>query len=280
MILIADSGATKTDWRLQDNDRKIHQLRSNGISPFFQSMEDITNEIKQTLVPNLEADAVNEIHYYGTGCSSDENKNIIQQALQNNFKNAVIDVNHDMLGAARALCGHDAGIAAILGTGSNSCYYDGKEVLENVPSLGFVIGDDGSGAHLGKTFLKHYFEEELPKELHEMFFGTYQLTREKFLDDHYGKPYQNRYFASFVPFLLRHHNHPFISDIIHRCFRDFFQYQVCKYSRHQEVPCNFTGSIAFYFSDILKYAAKEKGITVGRIIETPIAGLTLFHLGE
>jgi len=280
MILIADSGATKTDWRLEDNEKKIHQFRSKGIYPFIQNTNEIADFVKVDIASKINNLDVNEVFYYGTGCSSEENKNTVRKALSANFPNANITVNHDLLGAARSLCQHDAGIAAILGTGSNSCFYDGENIIENVPSLGYILGDEGSGAHIGKKFLKHYFEKELPKDIYELFANTYHLSNEIFLDNVYGKPFANRYLASFVPFLLRHREHPFIANLIYDSFTDFFNYQVCKYSKHTEVITHFTGSVAFYFSDILRQAASNKSIRIGTITESPIAGLTLFHCGE
>jgi glucosamine kinase len=277
MILIADSGATKTDWRLEDADKRIHQFRSKGIYPFIQNSYEIAEFVKIDIASKINNLEVGNVFYYGTGCSSEENKNTVRSALAANFPNAKIIVNHDLLGAARSLCQHDAGIAAILGTGSNSCYYDGENIIENVPSLGYILGDEGSGAHIGKKFLKHYFEKELPPDIHELFFNTYHLTNEVFLDNVYGKPFANRYLASFVPFLLRHIQHPFIAALLYDSFSDFFNYQVCKYSRHKEVITHFTGSVAFYFADIVRQAANDKNIRIGTITESPIAGLTLFH---
>ncbi len=280
MILIADSGATKTDWRLADSERKIHQFRSKGFSPYMQTSEEIADLIKLDLGDKFNHQQVTNVYYYGTGCSSEDNRQVIYKGMITNFPNAKIEINHDLLGAARSLCQHQSGIAAIIGTGSNSCYYDGTNIKENVPSLGYILGDEGSGAHLGKKFLKHYFEMELPTEIHELFFDTYHLTNETFLENVYGKPFANRYLASFVPFLLRQKQHPYLSALIYDSFIEYFNYQICRYTKHKEVLTNFTGSVAFYFADILRQAADEKHIRVGIITESPIAGLTLFHCGE
>ncbi len=280
MILIADSGATKTDWRLCDAEKKITQFRSKGFYPFIQTSEQISEFIKAGIASQINGKEVSQVFYYGTGCSSEDNKLVVRRAMLMNFPNAEIVINHDLLGAARSLCQHDAGIAAILGTGSNSCYYNGEIITENVPSLGYILGDEGSGAHIGKRFLKHYFEKELPAEIHELFFNTYHLTNEIFLENVYGKPFANRYLASFIPFLLRQIQHPFIVALLYDSFLEFFNYQVCKYPRHTEVITHFTGSVAFYFADILRQAASDRAIRIGTITESPIAGLTLFHCGE
>jgi|ERR1035438_8796031 hypothetical protein len=280
MILIADSGATKTDWRLEDNDKKIHQFRSKGFSPYMQTSNEIALLIKEEIASQINTSEVRNVFYYGTGCTSDENKSTFRKAFISNFPNADVEVNHDLLGAARSLCQHEAGIAAIIGTGSNSCYYDGEKIIENVPNLGYILGDEGSGAHLGKKFLKHYFEMELPADIHQLFFDSYHLTNAIFLENVYGKPFANRYLASFVPFLFRNRHLPFIANLIHDSFIEYFNYQICRYSLYRELTTHFTGSVAYYFADILRQAADEKQIRIGTLTESPIAGLTLFHCKE
>src|SRR5665213_2841477 len=168
MILIADSGSTKTDWRLQDENKKIHQFRTIGFNPRFQSSKEISDAIAKDLSIKIKADKVTHLFYYGVACSSPNKIKIIEDALRNNFKNAQIEINHDLLGAARALCQHYEGIAAILGTGSNSCYYDGEKIKENITSLGYILGDEGGGAYMGMKLIKYYLENELPEDLHQL----------------------------------------------------------------------------------------------------------------
>ena len=280
MILIADSGSTKTDWRLQDENKKIHQFRTIGFNPRFQSTKEISDSIAKDLVPKIVADKVNKVFYYGVACSSPDKIKIVEDALKNNFKNAKIEVNHDLLGAARALCQHNEGIAAILGTGSNSCYYDGENIKENITSLGYILGDEGGGAYMGMKLIKYYMEDELPEDLHQLFQQKYKLTNDQILDSVYSKPLPIKFFGSFTPFLLHNIRHPFINRLIYDAFNAFFQKQICKYSRHKEVKLSCTGSIAFYFVDILRQVASDCHVTLDKVIETPIAGLTLYHCPE
>lgn len=285
MMLIADSGSTKTDWRLVDENKNIHQFSTAGFNPLFQSTEVISKELREVLLPQLlsagiEAGRPMQIFYYGASCSSEERSKIVRDAIAQNFPKAEIEVEHDLLGAARALCGHEAGIAAILGTGSNSCYYDGKEIVENVPSLGFILGDEGSGAHIGKRFITDYLYKEMPADLAQRFYDRFKITKEDVLDAVYKKPMPSRFLASFSKFIYQNLKEQYVVDLVANCFRDFFDRQVCKYEKHKEVQLHSVGSVGFYYSNILRAVAVEKGVSTGRIIETPIAGLTLYHTEE
>ena len=277
MILIADSGSTKTDWRLQDENKKIHQFRTIGFNPRFHSTQEISNAIAQDLVPKIEADKISNVYYYGVACSSPDKIQIVSDALKENIKNAKIEVNHDLLGAARSLCQHHEGMVAILGTGSNSCYYDGENIRENITSLGYILGDEGGGAYMGMKLIKCYLENELPPDLHQLFYQKYKLDKDEILDSVYSKPLPIKFFGSFTPFLLHNIRNPFINKLVYDSFLAFFKKQICKYSKHKEVKLSCTGSIAFYFVDILKQVASDCNVSLDRVIETPIAGLTLYH---
>jgi glucosamine kinase len=287
MILIADSGSTKTDWRLIDNDKKIHQFSTLGFNPYFQSTEDISKELREKLLPAIQGaitpkftDPKPEVHFYGAGCSSETKCKIVHDAIIVNFPGAQVHVEHDLLGAARAVCGREAGIAAILGTGSNSCYYDGNDIVENVDSLGFILGDEGSGAYIGKKFVQDYLNKEMPAAISQRFFERFGLKKEDILDAIYKKPMPNRFLASFSKFIYQNLKEQYIIDLVANAFRDFFDKHICKYPKHREVQFHCVGSVGFYYSNILRAVAQEKGVAPGRIIETPIAGLTLYHLGE
>jgi N-acetylglucosamine kinase-like BadF-type ATPase len=285
MILIADSGSTKTDWRLVDENKKIHQFSTAGFNPLFQSTEIISKELREVLLPqfataNVEASKPMQVFYYGASCSSEERNKTVRDAIAQSFPKAEIEVDHDLLGAARALCGHEAGIAVILGTGSNSCYYDGKEIVENVPSLGYILGDEGSGAHIGKTFITAYLYKEMPEDLSQRFSERFKITKEDVLEAVYKKPMPSRFLASFSKFIYQNLKEQYVVDLVAGCFRQFFDKQACKYEKHNEVQMHSVGSVGFYYSNILRAVAVEKGVNVGRIIETPIAGLTLYHAGE
>lgn len=302
MRLIADSGSTKTDWRLIDDENKIHQYGTDGLNPYFHGTEAISKVLKEQLIPSIKSEIrlsrltrgnpsvrtlrrspfgpseKSEIFFYGAGCSNIEQCEIIKSALKENFENSKIEVHHDLLGAARALCGQEKGIAAILGTGSNSCYYDGKNIVENIPALGYILGDEGSGAYLGKKFLQAYLNNELPKEIYEKFNKNFQLSKDDILTAVYNLPNPNRFLASFSKFLFQNLKHPYIAKLVYSAFEDFFDKHICKYREHKEVKMSCVGSVGFYFSKILKNVASDKGVAIDKIIKAPIAALTLYHI--
>lgn len=283
MILIADGGSTKTDWRLIDEKKQIHQYATSGFNPYFQDTEFVHAELITHLLPNLPStipSSKGAIYYYGAGCSNPEKNAIISDALRKCFPDFTIEVTHDLLGAARALCGRNPGIAAILGTGSNSCYYDGKEIIENVPSLGYLFGDEGSGANIGKTFIKAWLTNEVPESLSKRFYERFKLQREDILDNVYKKPLPNRFLASFSKFIYQNLKEQYVTDLVVGCFNEFFDKQISKYSTHKELAFNCVGSVGFYFSNLLRGVAEQRNIRIGKIIETPIAALTLYHYEE
>lgn len=281
MILIADSGSTKTDWRLIDDENKIHQGATQGFNPYFRTSEDLSAVIKNELLPNFQLLKFNsklQIFFYGAGCGAASKKEIVFSALQKEFPNASIEINTDLLAAARATCGKHPGIAAILGTGANTCYYNGKEIIENIASLGYVLGDEGSGAHIGKTFVQAYLNKEMPEDLAERFYARFKLGKDEILDAVYKQPYSNRFLASFSKFIYQNLKEQFLVDLVAGCFEEFFTRHILKYAKHQEVKLSCVGSVAFYYSNILRAVAANKGVNIDTIIESPIAGLTLFHL--
>ncbi|MBL0329236.1 MAG: N-acetylglucosamine kinase [Bacteroidetes bacterium] len=283
MILIADSGSTKTDWRLIDSKKQIHQFAGKGINPYFQTTDQIIVALENELIPHLKTQLSEEeleIFFYGAGCGAIDKKEIVKTALSACFPKAKIYVETDMLGAARSLCGRNAGIAAILGTGANTCYYDGENIIENRASLGYLLGDEGSGAHIGKTFIQAYLNQEMPKELSNRFYERFKLGKDEILDAVYKKPMPNTFLASFSKFIYQNLKEQFIIDLVAGCFNAFFDKHICKYPKYKEVKLSCTGSVAFYYSNILRAVALEKGVSIDTITETPIAGLTLYHLEE
>lgn len=280
MILIADSGSTKTDWRFIDSEKKIHQFSTIGFNPYFHTTESIVTEIKEHLLPQLLIDAHLNIFFYGSGCSNEQKCGIVTDALKTCFPNSTIEIYHDLLGAARAACGKKEGIAAILGTGSNSCYYDGTNIVENVDSLGYILGDEGSGAYIGKKLIQSYLNKELPTELSNRFYERYKITKDDVLEAVYKKPSPNKYLASFSKFAYQNLKEQYMIDLVAKCFEDFFDKHICKYSKHKEVKMSCVGSVGFYYSNILRAVALNKGVVIDNILEAPIAGLTLYHLGE
>jgi len=280
MLLIADSGSTKTQWQLIDENEKNYSFKTVGFNPYFQNTADISKAIKEQLIPFLPANMLLSdlnIFYYGAGCSNEENLNIVRKALQQNFTKAHIQVDHDLIGAARALFGKQEGIVAILGTGSNSCYYNGNVIAENIYSVGFILGDEGSGAHIGKTFTQHYLNNELPKKIFEEFSQRYKLTKDDILEAVYKKPFPNRFLASFCKFIHEHIHEPFLTNLVRTCFNDFFDKHICKYSKHKEIKISCVGSIGLNFSNILKNVALQKEVVLDKIIESPIKELVSYH---
>lgn len=283
MILIADSGSTKTDWRLIDDKQLIHQFVTQGINPYFNTTEQILIVLKSELIPQLNFELSNfefSIFFYGAGCRVEDKKKIVELALFEVFPKSKIEINTDMLGAAHSLCGKKAGIAAILGTGANTCYYDGVKIVENRTSAGYILGDEGSGAHIGKIFIQAFLNDELPKDLSDRFVARFKLSKDDIIDAVYRQPMPNRFLASFSKFIYQNIKEQCIIDLVASCFHQFFDKHICKYEKHKEVKLSCTGSVAFYYSNILRAVALEKGVSIDTITETPIAGLTLYHLGE
>lgn len=277
MILIADSGSTKTDWRFINADATLQQAQTAGFNPMYQEPEEIYPVLRDSLLPQLQHKAPDAIYYYGAGCSSPERNKRVEDALRLAFPNSEVHVDHDLLAAARALCGHKPGIACILGTGSNTCLYDGQHIVDNVPSLGFLLGDEGSGAYLGKLLIKAYLYRELPDELAQALKNTYNLSKDEILDELYGSDMPSRYMAKFARFMDEKRKNPIIHAMIYENFSEFFERHVCKYKGYTEVPVNFVGSIAFYFSEILLQVARKYGLTVETIIQSPSEGLIQYH---
>ena len=275
MILIADSGSTSTNWVLVEHGKSIQSLFTPGINPFYQTPEEIAGEIA-TLTLNVKPSSVKAIYFYGAGCMADKIE-MVKHAIAQSFTQSQIYVESDLVAAARGLLQHEAGIACILGTGSNSCFYDGKNIVSNVSPLGFILGDEGSGAVLGKKFIADCLKNQLPEELKNKFLTTFGLTANDIINHVYRKPFPNRYLAQFTPFLAENMAEPAIYNLIFDSFTDFFVRNVMQYPNFDEYPVSFVGSIAYYFKDILEVVAFELGITLGEIKQSPLEGLVAFH---
>ena len=266
-----------------DDNKNIHQFATQGINPYFTSSDEISLIIQNELLSQIQFPLVGtplSVFFYGAGCGSDSKKEIVRIALLKNLHQAFVEVYSDMLGAARSLCGANPGIAAVLGTGANTCYYDGNNIIESTPSLGYVLGDEGSGAHIGKTFVQAFLNKEMPEALSNRFYERFNLGKVEMLDAIYKQPNPNRFLASFSKFIYQNLKEQFVVDLVANCFGQFFDKHICKYSKHKEVKLSCVGSVAFYYSNILRAVAANKGVNIETIIETPIAGLTLYHLGE
>lgn len=278
-ILIADSGSTKTAWHLAGPEPI--SFTTPGINPYYQDSQSITAGLEnEPVFQKLKGLKISEIHFYGAGCSSLENQNSVKKALSVFFPDSEIHINHDMLGAARALCGHSPGIACILGTGSNSCLFDGKEIIADLPNLGFWLGDEGSAGHLGKTLVVKWFHKEMPEYLWQKFSQNYGLERNGFLHKIYHEEYPNRFLAGFAPFLSEHISDPWCSELVGQSFALFLSRFVLPYRQSDILPVHFLGSVALHFKDILQEEIKKSGLHCGQILSSAIEGLANFHAGN
>src|SRR5690554_4069154 len=277
-ILIADSGATKADWCLIQGREIIHRFTSKGISPVFQTGEEMMREIRENVLPPLQEAPIRNIYFYGSGCTP-ENVPIVREALQAGFPLETIEVHSDLIAAAHALCGREAGIACILGTGSNSCEWDGTRVVKHISPLGFILGDEGSGAALGKQLVSDALKNRLTEGLKEALLEEYGLTPTLVIDKVYRQPFPSRFLASLSPFLLKHIDDPSIHRIVHQGFSDFFERNVMQY-HYKKMSVHFMGSIAWHYAAILKEVAAEKGIQVGKIAQSPIEGLIEYQVSS
>jgi glucosamine kinase len=280
MVLIADSGATKTDWRLIKNTEQIEVYATAGISPYYQNTEQIRQMLEsQLLSQGVDNQLVTRICYYGTGCSVPDKIAVVQAAINQVFPRAEVEVTHDLLASARALCGHSAGIACILGTGANACLYDGEQIVSKENSLGFILGDEGAGAYLGKQLIVSYLHKNLPETIYQQFKTAYpQVNRTLVLDNVYKQAYPSRYLASFARFIAEHIQEPYFQNLVFKSFIDFLDKYVMVLPDYQQYTAHFTGSVAYHFQAILQKALQTKKITMGNILETPIAGLIKYHL--
>ncbi|MEO7444215.1 MAG: N-acetylglucosamine kinase [Ferruginibacter sp.] len=275
-ILIADSGSTKTEWcLLEGKKRKFKQTQ--GLSPYFLDGPQIEDVLRNEVQPFLKNADVSEVFFYGTGCHSPANSRLMKKALSNVFTDARIQVTHDLLGTARAVCGKEKGIACILGTGSNSCYFDGKKIVTNSPGLGFILGDEGSGAYLGRKVIQYYLYKTFDEDLMELFDAKYKTDAAAILHAVYKEPLPNRYLASFTHFLAENRGHYMIENILEDGLNDFFFTHVYKYRQSWTLPVNFTGSIAYYFKDVLQELCKSYELELGTILKTPMEGLIKYH---
>lgn len=272
MRLIADSGSTKTDWCIHHT-TIVH---TQGINPFHQSDEVIQHILSDELFPQLPPQkTIDEIHFYGAGCTPEKSL-IVKKALKELFPQAMIEVESDLLGAARALCGKEEGIACILGTGSNSCLYDGDQIISNVSPLGYILGDEGSGAVLGKRLASDCLKHQLPEPICQAFLQETKLTPANIIEKVYRQPQVNRFLASLTPFLSAHREVPQIHSLLISSFLDFFQRNVLQYKRH-DISVHFTGSIAWHFQEEVKEAAHSLDIQTGKFIQSPIVELQKYH---
>lgn len=277
MKIIADSGSTKTMWLLVSSEGLIKTIETAGYNPFYYEISQLQQIITQSILPQLLHLEVDEIVFYGSGCSTTENCRLVETALRQINPQAKIIVYHDLLAAAHALLGNERGIACILGTGSNSCLYDGKQIVANIPSLGFMLADEGSGVYIGKLLITDVLYGNAPSEITQMLHQQYSFSRESVLDALYRKDRPATYIAGFSKFVSQNIHHPFCKTIVSKAFDDFIRVHVSKYENYQNYPIAFVGSVANAFQDILGERLALAGLKLGAIEATPSEGLIRYH---
>ncbi|RYY34455.1 MAG: N-acetylglucosamine kinase [Sphingobacteriaceae bacterium] len=276
MKLIADSGSTKTSWCLIEDDKPDMYFDTEGFNPYYVSSEQITASILEKLPATINADEITGVYYYGAGCSGDKN-HIVENALKAVFSHALIAVEHDLLAAARSVLANSAGFVAILGTGTNSCIYDGETITHQIDSLGFILGDEGSGAYIGKKLLIDYGRALMPEDIRALFWDTYGLTPDNIIDNIYSKPLPNRFCAGFTKFIGANIEHPYMAGIVESSFTDCFDKLISLYPDYASYSFNCVGSVGYRFLPILTKVAGSYGMHVGNVIKAPIEGLVKYH---
>ncbi len=278
MIAIIDGGSTKCDWVILSQNHQLYlKTETPGFNPNIIQPNLISTEIQKNEKLNGLKDSLEKMYYYGSGCGVAENRAIVQLEMQKAFPNAEILVSEDLTAAAYSAYRGKPAIVCILGTGSNSCFFDGVAITSKLPSLGFLIGDEGSGSAIGKHLLRRFFMKKLPKDLHEDFVKTYNLSIEDALRNMYHNPRANAYLADFNKFVVTHKKHPYFQNMVFDEMKNFFEYHVLPYEESATAEINFIGSIAFYYEDILKAAAAELNLNVGFIVQKPIESLVNYH---
>lgn len=279
MILIADSGSTKTEWCLLKPEGAHAHFHTAGLNPYFQTPQEQAAEIVNRLLPWVAGqqsyDCVSSVYFYGAGCTPEKIPDV-RQLLQDAFPGALVSVFSDMVAVAHALCGHTEGIACILGTGSNSCFYDGYEIRHNVSPLGFILGDEGSGAVLGRLLVGDILKHQMSAGLCERFFEKFRLTPAEIIERVYRRPFPNRFLAGLSPFLAENLHEPEIYRLVYDSFSAFLQRNVMQYD-YERYPVHFSGSIAYYYQDILRRAVSDLHLQIGKIARAPMEGLIAYY---
>ena len=290
MRLIIDAGSTKMEWILMDGNVVKQRFQTEGFNPNYadrQCLENIINLVEtrfiaspddKLLFPRRDKSAsLQTMHYYGTGCGNEQNCLLIKEVFQHHFPDAEIHVIHDLMAACHAVLGHEKGIACILGTGSNSCLYDGKDIIERAISLGYLVGDEGSGMHIGKEVVRSYFYGFMPENLRQKFDAEYPLDLKDFIQHLYHDGPPSKYLASFAKFAGEHQDSPFIHELVTGCFKAFVEAFVLRFGGCKEMKVSFVGSVAYHFQDILKECLSDYGLMIGEVYQAPAEGLIRYY---
>ena len=277
MILIADSGSTKTEWKVIRDNLPLESIFTGGINPYFLSENGIYQLLEKELTPHYRK-AFKKVYFYGTGCNSEMKNNVVKNALSRFVAADEILIGSDLLGAARSLCQEQPGIACIMGTGSNSCYYDGKAIISNVSPLGYILGDEGGGAVIGRKLLSAVLKKQIPQSVIDIFFSTYKITPSEILERVYMKPFPNRFLGQFARFIADNIQIPELREIISTSFDEFISRNILQYPMAKSLPVHFTGSIAFYFRSFLEELLVINNLRPGLITLSPMNDLIKFHI--
>lgn len=282
MIIVADGGSTKVDWILIQNNALYKKIQTKGANPFFRPKDEIADDIRINIYPETTGVAVEHVHFFGAGCANAEKCDFIRLAISSslNISPEIIEIGSDLLGTAKALCKNEPGIACILGTGSNSGYYDGNQIVENVSPLGYILGDEGSGAVLGKLFIGACFKNQVESEIKKAFLDEYKLTPNDVIENVYRRNLPNRYLAGFTPFLKNNLDNPYIYNLVATSFEDFFRRNAMQYDNYQNLPIHFSGSVAYHFRNVLTDVAEKLGIKIQNIASSPVKGLVEYYCGK
>jgi len=279
MILIADGGSTKTNWCLVTDDGKKVYFNTEGYNPYFVSEDYIVQSLNENLPVDLDKDAITEVNYYGAGCSTYDKRKHVENAMSKVFTASKVNIGHDLLAAARAVLGNQPGFAAILGTGTNTCTYDGQNIIQNIDSGAYILGDEGSGCYIGKKLLVDYLRGYMPEAVRENFWETFKLTPDDVNEQVYTQPLANRFCAGFSKFVYDNNVHiEYTRNLVKTSFEDFFRNLVTHYPNYKNYTFNCIGSVGYNFRNVLEEVAAENGMEVGNIIRSPIDNLVKYHL--
>jgi len=277
MVLIADSGSTKTEWKIMKDNNPLESLFTSGINPYFLSSDEIFNLLENELHIHRNK-TFKRIFFYGTGCNSESKNNVVREALSRFVSAEDIFIGSDLLAAARSLCQNNPGIACIMGTGSNSCYYNGTVIVSNVSPLGYILGDEGGGAVIGRKLISAVLKKQVPRPVIDIFFDTYKITAGEILESVYMKPFPNRFLGQYARFISDNIHIPELREIITTSFDEFIRRNILQYPESKVLPVHFTGSIAFYFWTFLEDLLKKNDLTPGIVTLTPMVNLVKYHI--
>ena len=273
MRLIIDAGSTKMEWILMEGNEVKSRFTTEGFNPNYSDRQCLVETCHGASLPN----EIQSIYYYGTGCGNEQNCQTIKEVFQSRFPHAEIHVTHDLMAACHAALGHESGIACILGTGSNACLYDGERITEKAVSLGYLVGDEGSGMHIGREVVRAYFYGFMPEELRMRFEVEYHLDLKAFVQRLYHEGQPSKYLATFAKFAGENQAHPFMHDLVKRCFNAFIEVFVIRDNASSSLKVSFIGSVAFHFQDILKESLADYGLAIGEIMQAPAEGLIRYY---